>query len=138
MEKQPHGSECPPVEQLHDWCLSQNNWPSKSDVCIMNEDFMAIAVENQGWEWRDEGKPGRPKLGYVATQPGAQVQDRQTRNWVVPMPTGQKERLLGIPPANRTDLSVCVCWGVGVRVRDKQPGPPSLRNKPQDLVSVCG
>ncbi len=27
----------------------------------------------QGWVWKDDGKPGKPKFGYVATEPGSEI-----------------------------------------------------------------
>lgn len=37
----------------------------------MNEDFRALVKHGKGFAWVDEGKGGFPKVGYVATKPGA-------------------------------------------------------------------
>ncbi len=40
-------------------------------MCMSGESLKSLVVHSQGWEWRDEGRPGKPKVGYVATSPGA-------------------------------------------------------------------
>ncbi len=41
-------------------------------MCIHNEELKQFVVSNDGWEFKDEARPGqKPKLGFVADQPGS-------------------------------------------------------------------
>jgi hypothetical protein len=41
-------------------------------MCIHNEELKQYVVSADGWDFKDEARPGqKPKLGYVSTQPGS-------------------------------------------------------------------
>ncbi|GIM03448.1 hypothetical protein Vretimale_8227 [Volvox reticuliferus] len=50
-----------------------NNRPPDTPMCIMYDTFKPMMVESQGWDFLDEGTPGKPKVGFVATTPGSRM-----------------------------------------------------------------
>jgi hypothetical protein len=41
-----------------------------SGVCAIGSEFKELASMDEGWEWVDEGKPGKPKWGFVSEEIG--------------------------------------------------------------------
>jgi hypothetical protein len=46
-------------------------------MCVHNEELKRYVVASEGWEFKDEARPGQKhKLGFVATQPGSTLKIR--------------------------------------------------------------
>lgn len=44
-----------------------NEW-EEAGVCAIGSDFEGLVSRHEGWQWLDEGRPNKPKLGYVSEQ----------------------------------------------------------------------
>ncbi len=53
------------------WPGLQGNFAARTNTCLMGEQFSAAVKGHEGFAFVDEGKPGKPKTGWVATQPGS-------------------------------------------------------------------
>ncbi|PRW59533.1 hypothetical protein C2E21_1609 [Chlorella sorokiniana] len=51
--------------------LYKGNFAAKTNTCLMGDQFSAVVKRHKGFAFVDEGKPGKPKTGWVATQPGS-------------------------------------------------------------------
>ena len=49
-----------------------NHHPSSS-LCLHDELFKTVVIEHGGWDFIDEGRPDKPKRGFVSTQPGSKL-----------------------------------------------------------------
>lgn len=51
--------------------MFEGNWESSNLVCVVGEQLPHTVVQNDGWEWVNEGTAVKPKWGYVTWQVGA-------------------------------------------------------------------
>jgi hypothetical protein len=55
--------------------VQTGNWEALNVMCTYGAAFKQyVDVEgSKGWEFKDEGKPGAPKWGFISTTPGTQL-----------------------------------------------------------------
>ncbi|KAG2431193.1 hypothetical protein HXX76_009721 [Chlamydomonas incerta] len=53
--------------------MYEGNDPPDAPMCVLYDNFKALALSATGFEYRDEGKPGKPKPGFIATTPGSRL-----------------------------------------------------------------
>ncbi|GIL55251.1 hypothetical protein Vafri_10837 [Volvox africanus] len=60
------------LEALPEPMYPDNKAPD-APMCIMYDAFKPMVIEARGWEYLDEGIPGKPKVGFIATTPGSRL-----------------------------------------------------------------
>ena len=78
LNKSHHAERSPHIPHCHRPCLTVsappgptgNEAPQKA-LCLSQDSLRpAVVLPHNGWEFVDEGRPGKPKRGYVSSKPG--------------------------------------------------------------------